>query len=86
MAMGGEGFRRDRTQEVAGSSPASSTTEKACKSRPFIFATEAEGAEMALWSSFGQVPPENHNSIIASIADVADLHVVPPSATGVECP
>src|SRR6266702_7501677 len=39
VATNGKDSDVNRTQEVAGSSPASSTTGKACKSGPFVFCT-----------------------------------------------
>jgi hypothetical protein len=49
------GERLDRTQEVAGSSPASSTKKRPAQ-RAFLFSGLAtKSAENAPWSSFGQV-------------------------------
>jgi len=50
MEAGGEGFHRNRTQEVAGSSPASSTRKSPANGPlPFPIAT-TKMAEMGLWS------------------------------------
>src|SRR5436309_14050149 len=59
MANGGEGLHRNRTQEVAGSSPASSTGERPAK-QAFLFSRKATKlAENSTWSSFGQVARRN---------------------------
>src|SRR5947207_15095464 len=55
MANGGDGCRRNRTQEVAGSSPASSTTERPASVGLSLAMKETESAENGLvvrfWSS-----------------------------------
>ena len=50
-----EAVRRDRTQEVAGSSPASSTKERPAKADLLSVLKTALFGETSLWSSSGQV-------------------------------
>jgi hypothetical protein len=47
MANGGEALRRNRTQEVAGSSPASSIRKKPANARLWFSTTRTEMAEIS---------------------------------------
>src|SRR6266576_1648469 len=49
------GERLDRTQEVAGSSPASSIVQRPATAGPFVSTMGTETVEIGPWSSFGQV-------------------------------
>jgi len=55
MATGDEALHRNRTQEVAGSSPASSIAKRPANAA-FMFSTmRTKTVEIDPWSSFGQV-------------------------------
>jgi len=54
MASGGDDFRPNRTQEVAGSSPASSIREKYCIADFAKFSVDTRSSNVA-WSRFGSI-------------------------------
>ena len=55
MARPGEASRVNRTQEVAGSSPASSTKKRPAQLAFLFSGLATKKSENAVWSSFGQV-------------------------------
>ena len=72
------GERLDRTQEVAGSSPASSTTERPAKAGLSFFTARTKRANSGPWSSFGQVDRDGRSWIRISPGRVRR----PPSPKG----
>jgi len=69
--------RRDRTQEVAGSSPASSTSKRPAQ-RAFSFSGLAtKNSENAPWSSFGQVTRTDSSHQEVAGSSPAKVHAPP---------
>src|SRR5437868_2067539 len=54
METGGDAFRLHRTQEVAGSSPASSTPERPANAGLSFSPARTRSGEIGAWSSLGQ--------------------------------
>ena len=75
VANGGEAFRLNRTQDVAGSSPASSTNERARRRGLLCFLTRND---LVSWSRFGHVASLTHspamNFLPSGAEDYERLH------------